>query len=176
LQKKQDVSVLQTNGSGVLSFATGGGKVLQVVSTTKTDTFSVSSTSFTTITGLTATITPSSASNKILIIASITGTQDVGVNDVFFGLFRDSTQIGLGDASSTRTRATFQISSSQGSWGVTGGANHLDSPSSTSAITYSIKCRQGVSGNVYVNRTSSDADSVSTARTVSTITVMEIAP
>ena len=154
---------------------TGVGKVLQVVSTTKTDSFSVSSTSFTTITGLTATITPSSTSNKILIIGSITGTQDVGVNDVFFGVFRDSTQIALGDAASTRTRATFQISTSVESWGVNGSMNHLDSPSSTSAITYSIKCRQGVSGNVYVNRTKGDSDSVSTARTVSTITVMEIA-
>jgi len=152
-----------------------GGKVLQVVSTTKTDTFSVSSTTFTTITGLTATITPSSTSNKILIIASITGMQDVGVNDVFFGLFRDSTHVALGDSSGSRTRATFQISTSNENWGVTGTANHLDSPSTTSAITYSVKCRQGVSGNVYVNRTKGDGDSASIPRTVSTITVMEIA-
>ena len=48
----------------------GAGKVLQVVSTTKTDTATTSSTSYSDISGLNLTITPSSASNKILIIAS----------------------------------------------------------------------------------------------------------
>jgi len=43
------------------------GKVLQVVSETKTDTFSTSSSSFVDLTGLTATLTPVSTSSKVLI-------------------------------------------------------------------------------------------------------------
>ena len=49
------------------------GSVLQVVSTTKTDTFTMTGQTQTAITGLTATITPTSASSKILIIVSIGG-------------------------------------------------------------------------------------------------------
>ena len=49
-----------------------GGKVLQVVSTAKTDTFSTSSTSFTDITGLSVAITPSATSSKILVFLSCT--------------------------------------------------------------------------------------------------------
>ena len=63
--------VLKTNASGTLSFANGG-KILQVVQTTKTDTFSTNT--YATeedITGMSATITPSASTSKILITASI---------------------------------------------------------------------------------------------------------
>ena len=56
--------VLTTNGSGVLSFAQGG-RILQVLQTTKTDTFSTNSTTYLDVTGLSVSITPSSSSNKI---------------------------------------------------------------------------------------------------------------
>jgi len=49
------------------------GSVLQVVSTTKTDTFSTTSTTFTDVTGLSVTITPTSSSNQILVLVGITG-------------------------------------------------------------------------------------------------------
>ena len=45
--------------------------VVQVVSTTKTDTFSTTSESYTDITGLSATITPSSSQNKILTMFTV---------------------------------------------------------------------------------------------------------
>jgi len=48
-------------------------KVLQVVSATKTDTFSTSSTSFVDVTGLTANITPSSTSSKIMVFVFLLG-------------------------------------------------------------------------------------------------------
>jgi hypothetical protein len=153
-----------------------GGKVLQVVSATKTDSFSVSSATFTDVTGLSVSITPSSASNKILILASISGSQDVGVNDVFFGLVRGATQIALGDSASSRVRASMQFSTNDGGWQNNGSINHLDSPSTTSSTTYKIQCRQGVSGSVFVNRSKADTDSGSISRTVSTITAIEIAP
>jgi hypothetical protein len=55
-----------------LPAAIATGKVLQVVSTTKTDTFTTTSTSFTDITGMSVSITPSSASNKILVFSYLT--------------------------------------------------------------------------------------------------------
>jgi hypothetical protein len=54
-----------------LPAAIATGKVLQVVQTTKTDTFTTTSTSFTDVTGLSVSITPSSASSKILIFSEI---------------------------------------------------------------------------------------------------------
>ena len=177
------MSLVQLRSRGILDgtinasdLATGvGGKVLQVVSTTKTDSFSVSSTTFTDVTGLSVSITPSSTSNKILILASISGSQDVGVNDVFFGLVRGSTQIALGDTSGSRVRASMQFSVSDAGWQTNGSINFLDSPSTTSSTTYKIQCRQGVSGSVFVNRSDSDGDSGSQSRTISTITAIEIA-
>ena len=56
---------LKTNGSGVTSWAdAGGGKILQVVQTAKTDTTTMSSTTtFTDISGMSVAITPSAATS-----------------------------------------------------------------------------------------------------------------
>ncbi len=161
--------------SGTVS---GAGKILQVVSATKTDTFSSSSTNFTNITGLTASITPASTSNKIYISVTTSGSVNGGGN-LFFAIARGSTQIALGDTASNRTVCTSH-------WWVYDGvyyqhlstpvtASHLDSPSTTSAVTYNmqLKAQSGVTG--YVNRTASDTDSVTKPRNSSTITLMEIA-
>ena len=56
--------------SGVVAAAGGGGKVLQVLQATITDTFSVSTTTFTDITGLTIDITPAATSSKILVMVN----------------------------------------------------------------------------------------------------------
>jgi hypothetical protein len=71
--------------------ATGFGKVLQVVSTTKTDTFTTSSTSLTDLTGMSASITPSSTSNKILVLSSL--TYDVVITMIHMILLRGATEI-----------------------------------------------------------------------------------
>ena len=55
-------------GSGATATGFGGGKVLQVVQTYKTDTASTTSTSFTDVSGFSANITPASTSNKILVL------------------------------------------------------------------------------------------------------------
>lgn len=80
--------VLKTDGSGNLSFgADTGGKILQVVSTTKTDTFSESvATGSLSADVITVNITPSNASNKILLTAfmSIGLSNDNEINWVFY--------------------------------------------------------------------------------------------
>jgi hypothetical protein len=149
----------------------GAGKVLQVVSTVKSDTFTVASATFTDLTGMSVSITPSSASNKIMIFANVNA---IGVNDGSIRLMRDSTQICIGDASSSR----FRISS-----GINRGIYEalpspiifLDSPSTTSSITYKVQGNCDSAGTFYLNREVSDPDNSSAGRSASTITVMEIA-
>jgi hypothetical protein len=167
---------LQTNGSGALSWA-GGGKILQIVSTTKTDTFSTSSTSFVDITSFSVSITPQSTSNKILIFVTVnSGAQ---TRDARYRLVRGSTDIAIGDAASNRTRVTFQggnnhDASTDTAVMRTATMNFLDSPSSTSSITYKLQI-SSYTNTVYVNRSHIDSDSSDYNRGVSTITVMEVA-
>lgn len=172
---------LQTyNGSTWITWGTSPAVsgVVQVKSTTKTDTFTTTSTSFTDVTGLSVSITPTSASNKILVILDMNGSQQVGTNACFARLMRDSTAIAIGDAAGSRVRSTFAlISSDAGDFFLdNAGMNFLDSPATTSALTYKAQVIAATSGTVYVNRTGNDGDSTSGVRAVSSITVMEVAP
>jgi hypothetical protein len=152
------------------------GTVLQVVQAYKSDTFTTTSTSFTTVTGLSASITPTSSSNKVLVTISVTGSQDVGNNDAYLGIFRDSTQIALGDASSTRIRSTSQLMSANAGWSTCVSFSFVDSPATTSAVTYTVRGRTNAGNNLYINRGTSDSDgAIGAGRTASSIIVMEIA-
>ena len=158
--------------------ATGFGKVLQVVSAIKTDTASTTSATLAS-TGLEATITLSATSSKVLIlINAIQGTKD----DVspYFRLNRNSTDLtaATGDAAGSRTRtvsATQQQYSLYNNFPVP--IIYLDSPSSTSALTYKLMWAQAVPGGgntSYLNRSATDTDAASYMRSASTITLMEI--
>ena len=158
--------------------ATGFGKVLQVVSTTKTDTFSGSATAnnntYADITGMSLSITPSSASNKILVFFSAYGNS---LNsDGWIRLIRNSTAICIGDASSNHrgiSTGKFNIPSSN--IALLHYSNfYLDSPSATSATTY--KLQYATNGDsFYFNRTWNDSDDSAGPRSASTITAIEIA-
>jgi len=164
----------------------GAFRVLQVVSTTKTDTFvssSVNQGANTDITGLSVSITPSSTSSLILVTTDVSGTVIYGgSNRAIFGinLYRGATQISLGDAAGNRTRATrvSGIETIASSALVNLSATVLDSPATTSAITYKVAAVNALTfgGAVvfYVNRTIPDSDSSLSPRTASSITVMEI--
>jgi hypothetical protein len=154
------------------------GTVLQVVQAVKTDTFTTTNTTFTDITGFSATITPSSVNSKIYIIASIVVGQNTQVTATHFLLLRGSTSISIGDAASARTRVTSSAYGASANEVVPVSISFLDSPSTTSAVTYKIQMRSSVSGGgnaSYINRSNGDTDNASAARGVSTITLMEIA-
>lgn len=157
------------------SLASGvGGKVLQVLQVFKSDTETISNpTSYTDISGLSVNITPSSTSNKILILGTYMVMGDTNTQG-YVGLFRDSTQIGLGDANSSRVRASTQAYPNQTNQGTNSSFCFLDSPSSTSQITYKLRTRNQGSGNVYVNRSQGWTNSAQSSTNASTITVMEI--
>jgi len=163
------------SGTIPTSVAPGQGKVLQVVSTTKTDTFTTTSTSFTDITGMSVSITPSSTSNKILVFCYLTfgGSQD---RTKAFNLVRGSTNILVGDSSGSRTPASVGGGNDEYLEKLnTTTFNYLDSPSSTSSTTYKIQVKcQGSTDNFYLNRTNNSADSAYSILSTSAITVMEI--
>jgi hypothetical protein len=151
------------------------GTVLQVVSTTKSDTFTMSSSTFTDITGLSATITPRSASSKILVSSNLILTQQVATNNGFGRFARNGTAIGVADAVGSRTQAAFNINSSNGDQPYLAAISFLDSPASTSALTYSVQIKNNGSASLWVNRSQNDTDASFQGRYVSTITLMEIA-
>jgi hypothetical protein len=160
------------------------GGILQVVSTTKTDTFSASLAqgASTPVTGLSATITPRSTSSKILITVSIgqIGTGN-GYGDYGVKVFDGSSFIDVGDAAGSRQTVTV------GSVGTTNSpASYVntsisftieDAPATTSSRTYSVYVSHG-SGSTqtqYVNRSAADSDNTQYHRSSSTITLMEVA-
>ena len=145
--------------------AGGGGKVLQVVSATKDTAFSTTSTSFTDVTGLSVSITPSSATSKVLVMmtAQISGG-DTG-RSLRGRLMRGATAIAVGTSGRTymsRPTNPDEINSMA--------VTFLDSPATTSATTYNTQIlTTNGSLAVYVNRNEASADEY-----FSTITVMEI--
>jgi hypothetical protein len=165
-----------TAGSAVPTWApvAAGGKILQVLSTEKTDTFSTNSTSFTDVTGLSVTITPSAASAKVLVLATVNVGSDAGTNRAAIRLVRASTAIGVGASAGSRTLSSGAVYS-----GVDEDIENvafavLDSPNSASATSYKIQLINTGSSSVYVNRSQTDTDGASIYRTASSITVMEV--
>ena len=158
----------------------GGGGVVQVKSVTKTDTFTkpTNTTAFVDITGLSVSITPKFNTSKILVMYDLCW----GINDghASMRLMRDSTPIKIGDAASSRTRATghwHQDDSGNDEYDITQhSGTFLDSPATTSATTYKLQIGNPHSSSytVFVNRSGADNDAAWEARTCSTITVMEI--
>jgi hypothetical protein len=171
------------SGSAWVAIGGGGssGKILQVVSATKTDTSSVTSSTFTDISGLSVSITPAASTSKVLIFWSTSLATIANATGLKIRMMRDSTAIGIGDAASNRPRSTggFYI----GDIGVgapnnfaTVAGNFLDSPSTTSATTYKLQfCGYDGTNTVYINRTTADRDTTGfDPRLVSSITVMEV--
>lgn len=111
----------------------GGGKVLQVVSTSLASaSITTTSTSFVDITGFTASITPSSASNKILIIVNLPTYTTTGGANAIFTILRDSTNLG---------NSTYGFGILRGGadeFGILSG-NYLDSPTTTASTTYKLQ-------------------------------------
>ena len=161
--------------SSVTSLPAGvGGKVLQVVTSNKLDTQSFTgNNSHQAITDLSVAITPSSTSNKILI----TSTVNLAVRDHVGGIsiFRGGSQL-VNASGSLGSRVDVNSSQYIGSNDSHSNINvtYLDSPSSTSELTYQtyIYAR---STTYYINRSTNDTDNNDHARTISTITAMEIA-
>ena len=154
------------------------GSVLQVISVDKKDVFDLTSneTTFTDVTGLSVQITPSATTSKILVTGAVVGS---AVSHYFCArLMRDNTQILVPDSIGNRIPSNFGSSTYQGGnyMSFTNPIHALDSPASTSLLTYKIQIR-AYTGGVYVNKTPRDENNAAgyDPRGCSSITVMEIA-
>ena len=146
------------------------GMILQVVSAAKTDTFSTASTSPEDVTGLSVTITPSSATSKVLVLVNaFFGTANFGGSTAINGrLVRDSTTIAGGGGDYFFQTSILEEGDAEQPH--CHSLSFLDSPATTSATTYKVQLAAGSASTAYINRTR-DVSASST----STITVMEIA-
>jgi len=157
--------------------AGGGGKVLQVVSTAKTDSFSTATAAFTDVTGLSVSITPSAATSKVLVMVTLSSSARDGQGDSGMRLLRGSTDIAIGDAAGSRTRVSQDIILTNVNAAKSINLVYLDSPATTSSTTYKIQVAglaPSSGWTTYVNRSYDDADAANRSRSISTITVLEI--
>jgi hypothetical protein len=194
------ITATTTNGltqaadnSGVLQLASGAGNLITVPSATgtmltnksvgsviqvvqgtpKSDTFSTTSTTLVDITGLSATITPTSASNKILVFVDLHIGYSVYAGIVH--LLRGSTKIYAGDGGLTRCGLYSNVYANPGNVLIPVTAVCYDNPATTSATTYKLQTATYGAGTQYVNRTGDNInDPTRDGLTVSTITLMEI--
>lgn len=157
------------------------GTVLQTVQVSYNDVISASGSTFTDIPYLQATITPAASTNKILIIPNFT----VGASANYQIMFRayrvisgGETWIGAGVSSGSRTQTSFTVGQQafdnynlvHTSW------NYLDSPTTTSAVTYKFKWADPRDGGThFIGRSYYDGDNVWVSRSTSMLTLMEIA-
>jgi hypothetical protein len=175
-----NITVTVPAATGTLLTTATAGSILQVVQGVKSDTFSTSSATFVEVTGLNASITPSSATNKVLVTCSVaagynndgTATRRSGMS-----LFRGSTNLVAPTSPGSRT-PTFawatELSSNEAYDIYT--FQFLDSPNTTSSTNYNIRVLNSGAGasTIFINRSEIDADQASTGRAVSTITLTEI--
>ena len=180
--------ILTTDGSGNLSWANDTGKILQVNQTVKTDVYNVDVLAGSIsgdIPGLTVSITPTNASNKILVSVALTCSfQDSTPTRMGITLYKGGSVISgaIGDSDSSKPnlqRVTFgqEIANAYTSNTICG--EYLDTAGSTNATTYSVRISHGHSSDkaVFVNRCSTSHESNHNyhMRHISTITVKEIA-
>ena len=170
------------DSAGKPSFPNGGvGKILQVVSFTKTNAASASITQDTNWTGhgVAVNITPSSASNKIIISGYITVGNDR--NDGIFGIaYKNGSPLtsAIGDQGvSSGTRATTGVEIDYNFVVTPIPIYFIDTAGSTSQQTYTmaLNITTNASSTVYVNRPQTSDNYVWNATTISTLTAMEVA-
>ena len=174
---------LPDNSGTVLTSATTtgfpAGSVLQVVTTFKDTVFSASLSggSFTDVTGFSATITPSATTSRILVLANF-GLSAAAA--MAARLLRDATSISNGSVSGSRTSAATPAVSNtgDGNRGVPTSINFVDSPSTTSAVTYKLQIgsiEPSGTHTVYFGTSGPDSDFTYIARMGNSITLLEIA-
>ena len=176
------MSELRTNRivprDGLASGMSGG--IIQVKQTVKTDTFSTLNETFTDVTGLSVSITPTRSDSKIMVSYSGcggSGTNRVGhirlarviggttTTDIFIG---DQSGASQAQASNSFVQTnTYFVSAFSGTF--------IDSPSTTSAVTYKLQLAAGDQDyQVHIGRSHDNNNEFSRSTTPSQITVMEI--
>tara|TARA_B100002019_G_C21009184_1_gene469141 strand:+ start:150 stop:656 length:507 start_codon:yes stop_codon:yes gene_type:complete len=137
-------------------------------------TISVNNTSFANATNCAVSITPRSSASQILLLISINGLCS---NTAYYRVLRSGTQIGGGTGVSGSIRSVWN-----GSFFRVGDNNHgsshsnyyLDSPSTTSAVTYQVQVSADTSTTFYLNRNNNGGTSPTSYRAMSTLVAIEV--
>lgn len=144
---------LQTNGSGVLTWASAGGsgRILQVVSSSDITQRSTSSTSYGVHSNtLSVNITPASTSSTILLLLYLNAYNTSDAGSMFFTIYRDTSDLGNSNKGLTNIKNAGNVHTSV----VPVSISTFDQPSTTSQVTYALNFRAG-SGTAYINYNSS---------------------
>jgi hypothetical protein len=152
------------------------GSVIQVVQAVITNTFSTTSQAWVDITGLSVNITPTSSTSKILVLVDLALGPTSG-SGASARLLRNGSAIYVGDAAGSRLQALGEADGgAQYSTNKVGGI-YLDSPATTSAVTYKLQTMNTTGTNTtYVGSTGADRNTTYyDPRTPNSITVLEIA-
>lgn len=159
-----------------LNLLRGGFRILQVVSTTKTDTYTDSSGTgtLTTVTGLSVAITPQFSTSKILVYATLNYGANGGSRAIFALTGGNTSTAYIGDAAGSRRRVATGAQSIDANDVVPVTLLYLDSPATTSATTYAVQAADIAGGTLYVNRSSTDTNGTNYARYASTIVALEV--
>jgi len=173
-------SILPVDGAPT----SGGGGIIQIVSATKTDAalvedISAGSIGSSNVSGLDLSITPKFSTSKILLMVSIYVGHEGNVPRFGFAIYKGGSALtgAIGDTDGDRVRVTGMTNQSGGSsYMAPLTANHLDSPSTTSAITYGIRLFNGSNATqkLYINRSHTATDTARFGRPVSSFTAMEV--
>ena len=171
-------SIVATQLTGTVAAARlPAGSVLQVVSATKTDVFTTSSTSYVDVTGWTASITPSATANKILVTVTGCTSNSAANSFAYLSLLRGSTEIYLGDARGSATRASADVSQQSAGnpevWAKPTCIQFLDAPSSISSVTYKLQLKNTSATSTTVGGTNTTTDA-NRSNIPTTIVLMEI--
>ena len=159
------------------------GKILQVQTTmvSTPSSQSVAANTLTEVTGVSVNITPSSTSSKILLFGSWNGEMGTSGNEYnhIFSFKRDSTYLGSPVAGNRTVGigvAGITLSGNVSSTVESSPAlQYLDTPATTSQITYKLSFEGVAAATLYNNRTVADTNSAGYERGMSMITAMEIA-
>jgi hypothetical protein len=161
----------------------GAFRILQVATVTKTDSFTTTSATFTDITGLSVSITPSATSSQILVLMSLQGNAGVSTGDALSAvqLVRGATSISVGDAAGNRWQATASLTQPEAynrveqlDYTTSAITIFLDSPATVAATTYKVQGRVASPGTLAINRSVTDTNLAGYVRTASTLTVLEV--
>jgi hypothetical protein len=147
-----------TSASSVTRSQLPTGSVLQVISTADSTQRSTSNGSFT-ASGMSVTITPTSATSKIFVQFSTCIYKNTD-NSGYLTIYRNGSNLAGGQNQLNMINVVDRY--------VPCSMSYLDSPGSTSALTYEVYYYRTGSANIYINATNNNG-------TVGAITVMEIA-
>ena len=151
---------------------TGTGSIQQAINSTTSAYYSYNS-NWTSVPGLTLTLTPNSTASQFLLRASITYGLDLP-GAVLFRFMRGSTPIGLNSASSGLVGSFRSFIGSATNYANTASGDYLDAPATTSSITYSVQCITFSTVKIMFNASvGGQAGTVDPSGAISTLTITQ---